>query len=314
MLEVSSCCCVSHFCSSSAGALVFAISIPLSVLWRDLVSGTVELRDPERILHALLGVDRFTLVDGWRISVYVDVDLWKSVLVWFMSERLFPAVFQIDEFIAGAYMRLPSSSLLFYSRSEHYATSENCPCHSSNAHELAQPASLDLDFVPHTLLEQVFRRLHALLPKNAHITLYLTTRTAPTMMKSVFDSSFALAALPFLPSGFFALSRRKNASRRNHDLSARTSLALTASLHHVIENLSSRASPFTLISAEDVSATRSDELRGVEEALQCDRRVRADTIARCGVEGWREAYLRAEWEAALLDVGALRRWKIVIRK
>ena len=76
--------------------------LPLAILLRDLLAGTVELRYPARSLHALFagaepgagggGSDG----DGWRVRVVVDVGIRCSVLAQLARERLFPAPFDVS--------------------------------------------------------------------------------------------------------------------------------------------------------------------------------------------------------------------------
>lgn len=72
--------------------------LPLAILLRDLLAGTVELRYPARSLHALFaGAEPGASgSDGWRVRVVVDVRLRCIVLAQLAHERLFPAPFDVS--------------------------------------------------------------------------------------------------------------------------------------------------------------------------------------------------------------------------
>ncbi|ETW86101.1 hypothetical protein HETIRDRAFT_449006 [Heterobasidion irregulare TC 32-1] len=157
--------------------------------------------------------------------------------------------------------------------------------------------ALDLDAVPPPELESLLHHLHAALPTAARaplkLTLHLTTLGAHlSPLALALDPSFILAAVPFLPP---PPPKPAPATRREP---ARTSLALTASLPHVLSHL--HQAHFALLSATHVSDARAFALRRAHAAD------RAPLDAR--------ARMLAAWEAALLERGILRRWEIVVRK
>ena len=165
--------------------------------------------------------------------------------------------------------------------------------------------AFDLDAVPPPELESLLHHLHAALPTDADaratLTLHLTTLGAHlSPLALALDPSFVLAAVPFLPPPPPPPPRRsplKLAPATPRE-PARTSLALTASLPHVLSHL--QQAHFALLSATHVSDARAAALRRAQAADRTPHDARAHVLAA--------------WEAALLERGLLRRWEIVVQK
>ncbi|KAA1469431.1 hypothetical protein DENSPDRAFT_835053, partial [Dentipellis sp. KUC8613] len=283
-----------------------ATRIPLSRLLQDLIEGTLELRTPTPSLHELLS-GRLTIL-GRHVEIAVDFKSRMNVTLWWIRDHYFPVEFKPDVYIR-AYMRL-FYQLFIVAQSKHASFSpEGLQNRAVVERSLASSFvayNLNLDYVPHGSLEALIRRLQFTLSANSLASLELATHQSTS---SIFDASFALAAVPFLP-------RRPhiNSKLQQRDTLSRTSVVLSASLSEVIGLLSSGDAPLTIASVANISSAHAKALDVTATRLEHDPGMRSEFLDNHTLEQWREEVLCLRWEAALLKIRMLTRWKILVRR
>ncbi|TFY70258.1 hypothetical protein EVG20_g2738 [Dentipellis fragilis] len=304
-----------------------ATRIPLSRLLQDLVEGTLELRNPTLSLHELLA-GRLTVL-GCRVEIAVDFNFRVNVSLWWMWSHYLTAGFKVSLLIkveayqvlsvlhhpslsrtstfvricASSALPLPSLTVYVDLRTEdlrNRAVVERSLASSFVAY------SLNLDYVPHGQLESLIRHLQAALSMNSLASLELATHQSTS---SIFDPSFVLAAVPFLPPRPHADSKLQRP-----DFPTRTSMVLSASLPDVIGLLSSGDAPLTIASVANISSAHAKALDVTATRLERDPEMRSEFLENHTLEQWREEVLCLRWEAALLKIRMLTRWKILVRR
>jgi hypothetical protein len=183
-----------------------------------------------------------------------------------------------------AYIKKPQSSLQFAP-----------PLVSTNVDTV-----LCFDFLRHAHLKPFIRNLQISLEPSASVTFEFTTLGSSI---ASFSTPFILCALPYLPR-----------QRDGRLLCRRTSNPLLASLHQIIELATSGSSPFVIESVRNVSGEYATILDTITAELEDNRQQRNSFIEQFGKECWREHRFLTAWESALLRVGYLTRWVVIVRK
>jgi hypothetical protein len=158
-----------------------------------------------------------------------------------------------------------------------------------------------IDSLPYPSLEPSVRTIQSSLQPGSIVVFEFTTIAADIPFLS---DQFVFCCLPFMPRRYLP---------RNHS-SCRTSTPLLASLHRIIEVLSSGPSNTTIKRITNVTTNHVTALHMMEQSLVNDQVVRLDLIRKWGVEGWREHRIMIAWEAGLLSAGYLQRWNVIVRK
>ncbi|KAI0316583.1 hypothetical protein OF83DRAFT_1126127 [Amylostereum chailletii] len=259
------------------------IILSLSTLIQDIVSGTVELRDPEHDLPFLVGGG--ILAQGFRIRLRIDFSFrWRTAwsTYWSRCISCSPQLHVLSAQLLTRVEDIDGQSPSSFSRSPSFPR---------------QAFLVDLDFVPSHKLEAFFNHLHKTLPEDSRLTLSFTT-AEPSF--SVSYRSYAVVGLPYLPGSL----------RLPSSCPARTLSALSTSLPQALELLEGQ---FIVDSVENISASYSSAICQAADVLKDDPGARDAFVGQYGMEGWRAERFRGLWEAALLKEGRLTKWKITVR-
>ncbi|KAI0362515.1 hypothetical protein OH77DRAFT_1584913 [Trametes cingulata] len=306
---------------STAASADKVIRLPLSTLYEDLLNDVVELRRPQDHLPLLFA--NKLLVPG---RICLDVELfWRFKLFWWMlccyMRRYRPMVSIITKH-EGANDPLPDNTQLTCSPPPPYPRSAQDPTDVTSAS--APPSTLffsmlyenapavSLDCVPYHALERTIRKLQDALAPGSYLTVGLTTRAGAAARASLTDPKTIITALPFFPRAYLRACARPTSSANAND--ERTTAPLLATLPHVLSMLTSGPRPLSVSLVRNVSAEYAEFLRRSVRDLEDDWEIRDAFVREWGVRGWREERVCTAWEAALVDVGWLAGWAVVVRK
>jgi hypothetical protein len=169
---------------------------------------------------------------------------------------------------------------------------------------------LDFDYLPFSCLEPSLLELRATLTPGTSATLEFTT---PAPHVAFLSPQFTLCAVPFLPRRH-AAPPTSNSTLPVSRARTRTATPLQASLHRILELLTTGTAALALENVSNVSRQYADGLSAAATHLEEASATRAAFIRQWGDAGWREERLMMGWEAALFSAGLLMRWVVVVRK
>ncbi|KAI0373029.1 hypothetical protein BV20DRAFT_1119564 [Pilatotrama ljubarskyi] len=309
---------------SAAASADKTIHVPLATLYEDLLDDVVELRRSQDHLP-LLFVNR--LLVPARICLDVDF-FWRLKLLWWMLccyMRQYRPVVAIITRHEGANEPLLDNSQLTCSPPPPYPRGAQDPADISAAS--SPPSTLffsmlyenapavSLDCVPYHALERTVRKLQDALAPGSYLTVGLTTRAGPAARASLLDPKTIITALPFFPRAYLRARPRPNAEEHaSANNSERSTTPLLATLPHVLSLLTSGRSPLSVTLVRNVSAEYAVFLRRSVRDLEDDWEIRDAFVREWGVRGWREERVCTAWEAALVDIGWVAGWAVVVRK
>ncbi len=164
-----------------------------------------------------------------------------------------------------------------------------------------------LDTIPYARLDAFIRDFQASLSFGTTAMLGFSTCSSSV---SFLSTRFVLASIPFLPRRFAASKR----SGKTYPSARRTVTPLLTSLDGIVKLLVSGPSPLAIESVQNVSKDYAKYLSRYVQDLTQAPDVRTKFVANWGIEGWREERLLAAWEDALVNIGSLQRWVILVRK
>ncbi|CCM00000.1 uncharacterized protein FIBRA_02025 [Fibroporia radiculosa] len=300
------------------------ILLPLQTLISDVISGTVELRDPSLDLPKLFaGLLR---VDDWAIDIYVEWSWWANIIIGYA----FPSqviAFALDEMTItdgdslylhqleglrlNVWQTFGRSTLKTSSSSQEHSSvlhrsfvPQSCARNSRRTSFSVQPSGI----VPQSHVQDIARSLQTSLIPGTSLALEFVT-SGPSV--SLTSRAFIVAALPFFP--------RRHARHNTHLVDSSTDVVhapmpLSPSLPHVLQFLTSGPAPFTICSVDNVSENRVASLSRYVQDLETNAGVRNICVQQWGMDGWREERFFAHWEAAALTAGLLERWTVTVRK
>ncbi|TFK94809.1 hypothetical protein K466DRAFT_579696 [Polyporus arcularius HHB13444] len=166
--------------------------------------------------------------------------------------------------------------------------------------------TVSLDCVHATQLDAHLEHLKATLAPGAFLMLGLTT-----IASTATHYQARLASLPFLPRK----ATLSHPGPRSHPKPfQRSTVPLRMSVTEIIDKLKSGDTPVGVEVVQSVSREYAEFMYGYADGLEQDADVRALFVQDWGMEAWVEERLCTVWEAALLEVGLLEAWTIVVRK
>ncbi|KII89192.1 hypothetical protein PLICRDRAFT_175414 [Plicaturopsis crispa FD-325 SS-3] len=259
------------------------LMLPLIDLANDIISGSIEFRNIQHDLPALIHGD--IDADGWSVRIHTR---------WSCCIKILSCVVNL-QLSAPPYKSLKSSDMLPPSYTLENSTARFAPDYSSPSVPLLSEV-LYLDSLPSSHIKPAIRELQVTLARGESAMVIFTTLSHRI---SFFSADFILAAFPF--------TLRAHGQEPRH-----TTAPLFSSLHHTIELLSSGPSPFTIrsvqsASEEHIAASRA-RLRDIEVRLS------SPDAASNGLEGLREELLFTAWETSLYKTGYLARWVVVVSR
>ncbi len=180
-------------------------------------------------------------------------------------------------------------------------------CCSLFLHVLHQDMlTVSLDCVHPIQLDAHLEHLKATLAPGAFLMLGLTTIASTST-----HFQARLASLPFLPRK----ATLSHPGPRSHPKPLqRSTVPLRMSVTEVIDKLKSGDTPVGVEVVQSVSREYAEFMYGYADGLEQDPDVRAQFVRDWGMEAWVEERLCTVWEAALVEVGLLEAWTIVVRK
>ncbi|TBU35611.1 hypothetical protein BD311DRAFT_813395 [Dichomitus squalens] len=279
------------------------------MLYRDILGGQVELRNPREHLSALFA-GSLTTVSGLVVCLDADYHWWIKLLGWMVSCDLFADAKHAE---LRKESRFPSKAgQSDYCPPPDHTTNSAQPKHTSvplsslflNTLHDEFPV-LSLDCVPYRHLESYIRHLQAALAPGAFLVLGLTSRPANA---SFWSPSTILTAVPFFPRCFL------NDRDQQHSPAQRTTTPLFTSILSVLQLLTTGPNMLTVEVARNVSREYAHFLHGSVDRLENDPYTRAAFVRQWGMQAWAEERLCTAWEAGLLDAGLLEGWAIVVCK
>lgn len=161
--------------------------------------------------------------------------------------------------------------------------------------------TVSIDEIPYPHLKSSIHHIIRFLPKGTALSFQFTT-LAPDI--AYLSETFMICAIPFLPRIFPAVP--------SHEDRVRTSTPLLASLHQVIDYLSSASAAANIESMVDISQAYTKTLYSGIKDLTTVTDCRQACIDKYGHKGWREQQFLMAWEAGLLVARHLIRWHVVV--
>ncbi|KAI0748479.1 hypothetical protein C8Q80DRAFT_741565 [Daedaleopsis nitida] len=129
-----------------------------------------------------------------------------------------------------------------------------------------------------------------------------------------------LTQVPFLPRKTSHKRSRKHPADQSQTptnsltMLQRARTPLTSSLADVLKVLTSGPARYTVELVRNVSDEYSEFLHEYVQELEGDAAARSAFVSEWGMRAWNEERLRAAWEAALVEVGWLESWAILVHK
>ncbi|KAJ7735430.1 hypothetical protein B0H14DRAFT_3516846 [Mycena olivaceomarginata] len=213
------------------------------------------------------------VVYGWRITLALDTAWNLEVLRW----------------VTGSYFSwsLPKSSSKprpnlkrAHNTSEPKPTDDESPA-APLSFSITPNVHLDFDYLPFSCLEPSLLELRATLTPGTSATLEFTT-----------------------PAPHVAFLSPHNSTLPGPRARTRTATPLQASLHRILELLTTGTAALALENVSNVSRQYADGLSAAATHLEEASATRAAFIRQWGDAGWREERLMMGWEAALFSAGA----------
>ncbi|RPD66502.1 hypothetical protein L226DRAFT_609331 [Lentinus tigrinus ALCF2SS1-7] len=278
-----------------------SVPLPLQTLYEDVVKQRIELRNPKLHLPLLfrgaLARDTdpglsFVLNIGPRLQM--DADHCRKRLIVRTSSvpatSMHTAQNRQDRAVLG-----PGSS----------------PCCSLFLDIFHQDMpSVSLDCIPPASLHAHLEDLKAALASGSFLMLGLTSLASAATLHQA-----RLATVPFLPRKAKLPQGSGSGSRSSRSkLVQRSTTPLRTSVTQVIDMLKSGGIPVTVEIVQNVSRDYADFMHGYVDNLEQDADVRAQFVREWGMEAWVEERFCTVWEAALVEVGLLEAWTIIVRK
>ena len=170
--------------------------------------------------------------------------------------------------------------------------------------------SASLDCVPPEQLCAHLEGLKATLAPGSFLMLGLTTLASTASQQQA-----RLAALPFLPRKTQLPRTSGTGTRASRTGPAqRSTTPLQTSITQVIDMLKAGRVPVAVEVVQNVSREYTEFMHEYVDGLEQDADVRAQFVREWGMEAWVEERFCTHWEAALVEVGLLEAWTIVVRK
>ncbi|KAK7019310.1 hypothetical protein R3P38DRAFT_3273601 [Favolaschia claudopus] len=291
-----------HLVSYHTSPCTKTISVSMSSFIGAVCDGSVEIRNYEDLSE--LFAEKL-VVYSWRIDLALDAT-WNLKVLRFMLTSQY-----------SWRRNNPGPAPYNPNLKRRHDSSEP----KSNPEDLFRPfsfsltsnAHLDLDYLPFSHLESSLLNLRTTLNPGNFATLEFTT---PAPHVTFLSPQFTLCAVPFLPRKHARQTETPRSTRPR--LRIRTATPLLASLHRILELLTTRgAGPGDALKLENVSNISKDYARALNaaaERLEDVAAMREAFISQWGEAGWREQRLMMGWEAALFSAGLLMRWLVVVRR
>ncbi|KAI0723873.1 hypothetical protein C8T65DRAFT_91000 [Cerioporus squamosus] len=183
----------------------------------------------------------------------------------------------------------------------------SAPCCSLFLHVFHQDMpSVSLDCVHPAQLPSHLEQLKATLAPGAFLMLGLTT-----LASTATQHQARIASLPFLPRKATPSPSRVPSGSCAKPVQ-RSATPLRTSLTQVIDMLKSGRAPVRVEVVQNVSREYAEFMHGYVDGLEQDAGVRTQFVREWGMEAWVEERLCTVWEAALVEVGLLEAWSIVV--
>ncbi|KAI0046130.1 hypothetical protein FA95DRAFT_1414693 [Auriscalpium vulgare] len=247
------------------------ISIPLTLFLESVCSGAVELRKPARDLPSLVKSCGLN-VHGWTIVLEVD---WKTSVE--ASEH---------------WHSLPLRTARGFNPESAVVTLHTRGLSAENDTHV-----VDMDLVPLSELQSTLRHLSTY-PSGTKFEVLVTTRAPGPVPQP--DSQVVKNALPFFPRSGSAPRPSGLTRAVEHD----------AAFIGLLEAQLCRVAGLSTLGFEEISRRYADSVRSAVRQVEDHRDVRTVFLSKKSVEVWRADRLYGDWEAALLDAGMLRKWKV----
>ncbi|PSR77625.1 hypothetical protein PHLCEN_2v7815 [Hermanssonia centrifuga] len=281
--------------------------MPLRLILDDVISGAVELRLPAVDLPIFM--TNTLQAQGWEMKMDVEASWWYyGKESWTLSSNVPLAPASLKQTGLAQPTLVPSLNVP-HSAEQARTSSEPMLSDTSVVHNSAPRECMmfTLDTIPYARLDAFIRDFQASLSFGTTAMLGFSTCSSSV---SFLSTRFVLASIPFLPRRFAASKR----SGKTYPSARRTVTPLLTSLDGIVKLLVSGPSPLAIESVQNVSKDYAKYLSRYVQDLTQAPDVRTKFVANWGIEGWREERLLATWEDALVNIGSLQRWVILVRK